>query len=316
MLTADQCLLGDAADSVDGSADVNSDHKSSFRHRAKQRLASLRRRKEFAEQDIILRLGLSQDDGGFEAFCDKFNSVEYVSSALMQAGFQSCDIVIGIDFSASNEWQGKRSFNRRSLHKTSGSKVFNPYQKVLHILGSTLSFMSSDRHIYVYGFGDKANGGAGVFPLADDGTLFSDYQQVIDAYTSAAQSVELGGPTNFAPMVRQAVRLCGETGEYHILILIVDGQVSSTCRQETIDALVEASNHPLSIIVIGIGDGPFGTMFEYDDGLPQRKFDNVQFVNFHRTVTKSKHEAAFALHALMEIPDQYKAIQQLGYLSR
>ncbi|KAF6026386.1 hypothetical protein EB796_015308 [Bugula neritina] len=47
---------------------------------------------------------------------------------------------------------------------------------------------------------------------------------------------------------------------------------------------------------------------------PREKFDNLQFVNFHRTVTKSKHEAAFALHALMELPDQYKAIQQLGYL--
>lgn len=232
----------------------------------------------------------------------------------MQAGFRSCNVVIGIDFTASNEWQGKRSFNKTSLHKTNGSKVYNPYQKVLQILGKTLSFLSSDRLIHAYGFGDSMTRGDSVFSLTPDGTACTDYLQVIDSYTKCAKTINLGGPTNFAPIIHKAIDHCKSSKQYHVLIIVVDGQVSSECEEATVNAIVEASYYPLSIIAIGIGDGPFGTMFEFDDGIPNRKFDNLQFVNFHRTVTKTKHEAAFALHALMEIPDQYKAVQQLGYL--
>lgn len=274
----------------------------------------MRRRKELVEKDIIINLGLDPDEKGFESFCDKFSTFEYVSEALVQAGFCSCDIVIGIDFTASNEWQGRRSFGKTCLHKTNGSRISNPYQKVLQIMGKTLSFISSDHNIHAFGFGDTVTKDHSTFPLIKNATTSCNYRDIIDAYTRTAKSVKLGGPTNFAPMIDKAVEFCKRTKRYHILIIIVDGQVSADCEKETIDAIVNASKYPLSIIAVGIGDGPFGTMFEYDDGLPRRKFDNLQFVNFHRTVTKSRHEAAFALHALMELPDQYKAIQQLGYL--
>lgn len=276
----------------------------------------MKRRKELVEHDILLNLGVDPDSSGFESFCDRFGTFQSVSQALVNEGFCSCDVVIGIDFTASNEWQGKRSFNKTSLHKTNGSKIYNPYQKVLQILGKTLSFISNDHMIHPYGFGDELTKDHSVFPLCKEKTAFSDYQHVIDVYTQATKSIKLSGPTNLAPIINKAIEYCAQTGNYHVLITILDGQVSSHCESQTVDAIVQASNYPLSIIAIGIGDGPFGTMFEYDDGLPKRKFDNFQFVNFHRTVTKSKHEILFALHALMELPDQYKAMQQLDYFSK
>lgn len=57
-------------------------------------------------------------------------------------------------------------------------------------------------------------------------------------------------------------------------------------------------------------------MEHYDDALPARKFDNFQFVNFNRVVNQnpSKPDLGFATSALMEIPEQFKIIQSLGYL--
>jgi hypothetical protein len=60
------------------------------------------------------------------------------------------------------------------------------------------------------------------------------------------------------------------------LLIIADGLVTS--ERETIEAIVEASKYPLSIVMIGVGDGPFDLMKEFDDNLPQRRFDNVSLI--------------------------------------
>ncbi len=44
--------------------------------------------------------------------------------------FDRTRIIFGIDLSASNEWQGRKTFQGQSLHKTQSNKIYNPYQKV------------------------------------------------------------------------------------------------------------------------------------------------------------------------------------------
>ena len=52
------------------------------------------------------------------------------SEILSHFYFDHMRIIFGIDLSASNEWQGRKTFERQSLHKTQANKIFNPYQRV------------------------------------------------------------------------------------------------------------------------------------------------------------------------------------------
>ncbi|KAI7996751.1 E3 ubiquitin-protein ligase RGLG4 [Camellia lanceoleosa] len=79
---------------------------------------------------------------------------------------------------------------------------------------------------------------------------------------------------------------------------------------EVFESRAAKINYPLSIVLVGVGDGPWEDM-----KVPAREFDNFQFVNFtaimSKDATPSEKETAFALAALMEIPIQYKAAIEL-----
>ncbi|KAL4223647.1 hypothetical protein ACF0H5_017115 [Mactra antiquata] len=278
----------------------------------------IKRRKRLQKTpSIFTALGLESNNNNrnFFAFEDHFASFNEVSKACAKAGLEKCGLIVGVDFTASNEWQGRKTFKGHSLHKVDGHKLFNPYQKVIHIMGNTLEPFDDDQNIPAFGFGDKDTVDKSVFPFQIDGSPCKGFSEVLRCYNSIATRVDLSGPTNFAPIIRKAIEIVKKERYYHILLVIADGQVNE--EDQTIDAIVEASSYPLSIVVIGVGDGPWETMEDFDNLLPKRKFDNFQFVNYHRVIGKSRRpETTFALHAMMEIPDQYKTIKAMGYLDK
>ncbi|WAR17437.1 CPNA2-like protein [Mya arenaria] len=210
----------------------------------------------------------------FEMIPDKFHSLKDVSDAIKNVGVKECSLIFGIDYTMSNQMQGKKTYDGLSLHDIQPSRS-NPYQE-----GDCDGFM-----------------------------------EVLKQYTDVTPTIKLGGPTNFAPIIRQAVDIVKEKRQYHILVIVADGQVTN--EEETIKAIVEASEFPLSIVVIGVGDGPWDMMKDFDDNLPERKFDNFQFVGFHQAKQGVRNpDVAVALAALMEIPDQYMCIKKLRLMEK
>jgi len=138
----------------------------------------------------------------------------------------------------------------------------------------------------------------------------------LSQYQAIVPYVQLSGPTSFAPIIRQSIEIVRATAQYHILVVVTDGQVDNP--EIDAQAIIEASNYPLSIVVVGVGDGPWKAMHEFDDGLPARRFDNFQFVEFNKMLSArvENPELHFAVHALMEVPEQYKLIKKLGLLSK
>ncbi|KAE8657539.1 E3 ubiquitin-protein ligase RGLG2 [Hibiscus syriacus] len=221
----------------------------------------------------------------------------------------------------------EKSFNRRSLHHIGDGS--NPYEQAISIIGKTLASFDEDNLIPCFGFGDASTHDQDVFSFYPDERFCNGFEEVLSRYRELLPHLRLAGPTSFAPIIEMAMTIVEQSGgQYHVLVIIADGQVTrsvdtqrgllSPQEQKTVDAIVRASKLPLSIVLVGVGDGPWDMMKEFDDNIPARAFDNFQFVNFTEIMSKnialSRKETEFALSALMEIPSQYKATIELNIL--
>jgi len=96
---------------------------------------------------------------------------------------------------------------------------------------------------------------------------------------------------------------------YTVLMIITDGELEG--MPETKRRIVEASVLPLSIVIIGVGKGPFDSMVELDgDKTPlvdsngkETSRDIVDFVPFNDFLDKGVD--ALAAKVLEEIPGQF-----------
>ncbi|KAL0867358.1 hypothetical protein Bca101_046476 [Brassica carinata] len=286
---------------------------------------------------------------------DRFSSLDQVSKALREAGLESSNLILGIDFTKSNEWTGKTSFDGKCLHAL--GETPNPYEKAIFVIGQTLAPFDEDNLIPCFGFGDSTTHDEEVFGFHSDNSPCHGFEEVLACYRRIAPNLRLSGPTSYGPLIDAAVDIVEKNnGQFHVLVIVADGQVTrgldmpegelSQQEKTTIDAIVNASSYALSIVLIGVGDGPWEDMRKFDDKIPKREFDNFQvsshfqllfhlysellldldlllstkFVNFteimKRDTPQSAKETAFALAALMEIPFQYQAAIELGLLGK
>ncbi|XP_061637419.1 copine-9 isoform X2 [Phyllopteryx taeniolatus] len=139
---------------------------------------------------------------------------------------------------------------------------------------------------------------------------------VMEAYFQSLRTVQLYGPTNFAPVINKVANCASEItdgSQYFVLLMITDGVISDMVQ--TKEAVVNAASLPLSIIIVGVGPAEFDAMEELDGDevrvssrgrLAER--DIVQFVPFRDYVDRSGNQvlsmARLAKDVLAEIPDQ------------
>ena len=119
----------------------------------------------------------------FETIRDKYRTIQEVQQGLREAGLESSNLIIGIDFTKSNTWTGKTSFQGRCLHDIAGPP--NPYQQAMEIIGRTLEPFDDDRFIPVFGFGDSYTTDKSCFPFYPDRTckgldaVLSRYKEIV-----------------------------------------------------------------------------------------------------------------------------------------
>ncbi|KAH7462566.1 hypothetical protein KRP22_004986 [Phytophthora ramorum] len=258
--------------------------------------------------------GADKKKSGFQPIPDRYETIEQVQSDLRKAGLESSNLILGIDFTESNTWTGKKSFGGRCLHCIDPTGATqNPYQSVIRIIGHTLEAFDDDNIVPAFGFGDATTLAQRCFPLFQ-GQGCLGFDDVLTRYNEITPNVKLYGPTSFAPVIHEAIKAVKEDPGYHILVIVADGHVNE--REATRQAIVEASKYPISIVMVGVGDGPWEIMEEFDDQLPARQFDNFQFVEYNKVLKRNlkNPEAGFAMQALMEIPEQYQTIRKLGLL--
>ncbi|XP_054032550.1 copine-5 [Dryobates pubescens] len=232
-------------------------------------------------------------------------------------GGTQINFTVAIDFTASN---GNPS-QSTSLHYLSPYQL-NAYTMALKAVGEIIQDYDSDKMFPALGFGAKIPPDGRVsheFPLNGDAAnpACSGIEGVLEAYHQSLRSVQLYGPTNFAPVVNHVARSAAEVldgSQYFVLLIITDGVISDMAQ--TKEAIVNAARLPMSIIIVGVGQAEFDAMVELDGDdirISSRgkvaERDIVQFVPFRDYVGGGSSPvlsmARLAKDVLAEIPEQF-----------
>ena len=191
-----------------------------------------------------------------------------------QIGFSIC-----IDFTISN---GPTS-EPTSLHYIDNRKAkkvdydeMNPYQKAIYSLTSLLQHYDHDKKFPVFGFGgipsyeDPAGEANHCFALKDPSDAVVSYvQEAMDLYKEMTPKITFHGPTLLAPCLSTLMEAYYEKfnmNEYSVILILTDGIVNDVADTKRI--LVELSNMPVSVIIIGIGDADFKVMEQFKAKTP------------------------------------------------
>ena len=242
-------------------------------------------------------------------FIDPIKNYSFID--YLRGGTQ-ISLSIAIDFTASNLSPN----DPKSLHYLGSYN--NQYELAIKACGEIVAYYDYNQMFETYGFGGKFYGNQNVdhcFPLNCnyENPEIRGLNEVLIKYREALNNCQLFGPTFFHYFIEKMNNKALEQvnnknyNQYHILMILTDGIIEDT--DETINALVEASFLPISVIIIGIGNADFSNMDILDadeeplidDKNRKSARDLVQFVPFNNFKDEPKK---LAQQVLEEIPRQ------------
>uniref|UniRef100_A0A2K6KCK4 Copine 8 n=1 Tax=Rhinopithecus bieti TaxID=61621 RepID=A0A2K6KCK4_RHIBE len=232
-------------------------------------------------------------------------------------GGTQINFTVAIDFTASNGNPAQPT----SLHYMNPYQL-NAYGMALKAVGEIVQDYDSDKMFPALGFGAKLPPDGRVsHEFALNGNPQNPYcdgiEGVMEAYYRSLKSVQLYGPTNFAPVINHVARYASSVkdgSQYFVLLIVTDGVISDMAQ--TKESIVNASKLPMSIIIVGVGPAEFDAMVELDGDdvrvSSRGKYaerDIVQFVPFRDYIDRSGNHvlsmARLAKDVLAEIPEQF-----------
>lgn len=222
---------------------------------------------------------------------------------------------VAIDYTASNGDPSDPS----SLHYNDPDRTKkNQYEIAMEQVGKVLETYAYKKKFMAYGYGGKVNGQEQVshcFELNGNqkDPAIDGLQNLLDKYKESLSKVKLWGPTIFKEFLERVKKFVKEKMEtpvllYHVLLILTDGCIHD--MRETINCIVQMSDLPISIIIVGIGkDKDFGNMEILDadnvvltnDNQEESKRDIVQFVKYD---DYGENIGRLAEQVLCEVPDQ------------
>ncbi len=239
------------------------------------------------------------------SFNENLSFFDFISSGIR------IKLSIGIDFTGSNG----HPLDKGTLHCIINNEP-NDYEKVIKSIGNILSNYNYKDLYPVYGFGAILNNS--LYQEASmcfninfkDTSEIKSINNVLKVYRECLDKLTFSGPTFFSPIIAKVldnIRKTDNNMEYNVLMILTDGVIDD--MDYTIDALVEGSFLPLSVIIIGIGDADFSKMVELDgndiplvskQGIKWFR-DIVQFIQYDKY---KNNENILTKEILEEIPRQ------------
>lgn len=252
-----------------------------------------------------------------------YNTVRELDDDINRCGVnESLNLMVFIDRTSSCKNTGRRTFGGKNLH-TIQSGECNPFQHVFRSLEGVVNFnQKATFPTYAYGSGTAGKFSNNLHFLG----MCHNSKEVESVYVDTTDIRDQARPTRFRYIIDEAIRVQKLTKQYYVVLIITDGSPEAEFTRDDVEAIFEAMDYPLSIVCVGVGDGPFDFMEYLDDmkldklGLnkseikrlksKKTKFDNFQFVALSDIVNgssgQSQDQAYF--HMFMEIPNQYRWI--------
>lgn len=239
------------------------------------------------------------------------------------------NFMVAIDFTGSNGMPSSPT----SLHYMNPMGP-NQYQMAIQAVGGVLEFYDADKLFPVVGFGGCPRPGMPVdhcFVMSDNGSggPCRGVGGILQAYAQTLTTVSLSGPTLFTQIIQQAAATAASSAvsqanqKYFVLLIITDGVINDV--ESTIESIISASELPLSILIVGVGNADFSTM-EVLDGDKKRlssrgriaRRDIVQFVPMREFMVgghlSADAGAAVSRALLAEIPSQLLSFMELAHI--